>query len=95
MKNHNHNAVANTDECFRTFIGCRVKGLVREITFEGHHANILVFDCGWSLAFNSNGAHWVVDPEKTLRLIKKAKEELEQNQRELKYIYKLTGQLEQ
>ena len=25
---HTHNAVANTDEVFSTFIGCRVKGML-------------------------------------------------------------------
>ena len=57
MKGHKHGTTSNTDEVYKTFIGCRVKGLVREITFDGHHADILVFECGWGLAFNSNGSH--------------------------------------
>ena len=91
MNIHIHNTTANTDECFRTFIGCKVKGLVREVTFDGEHANILVFDCNWGLAFNSNGSHWSVNPEKVLSLIRKARKELENNKQELENIYKLSG----
>ena len=92
MKEHNHGATSNTDEVFRTFIGCRVKGLVRENTFDGHYANILVFECGWGLANNSNGSHWTVEPDKLQGHIKRTREELADKQRELEHILKLAGQ---
>lgn len=88
---HDHSTTSNTDEVFRTFIGCTVKGLVRERTSNGEHANILVFDCGWGLAFNSNGAHWAEDPDKVNSLLGRTKKELQDRQRELKYLLKLEG----
>ena len=91
MKEHNHSITSNTNEVFRTFIGCRVKGLVREITSEGRHAVILVFDCGWGLAFNSNGSHWTVKPADLQRHLRQSQKDLEDNQRELEHILKLSG----
>ena len=89
---HNHGTTSNTNEVFRTFIGCKVKGLVGERTFEGEYADILVFECGWGLAINSNGAHWTVNPEKVSRLIRKAEQNLMDNQKELEDILKLAGE---
>ena len=83
---HNHSTTSNTDEVFRTFIGCRVKGLVRELTCGGHHANILVFECGWGLAFNSNGSHWTVHTDETQRRIRQACEQLAHTRRELEHL---------
>ena len=89
---HNHHVTSNTDGVFRTFIGCQVKGLLREITFEGHYANILVFNCGWGLAFNSNGSHWAIAPSEISSLIRKTKVDLENNQKELEHILVLAGE---
>ena len=89
---HNHSMTSNTNEVYRTFIGCRVKGLVRKTSSDGHHADILVFDCGWGLAFNSNGSHWTVSPEDVNRLIKQAQKELENSKKELEHILKLAGE---
>jgi len=89
---HNHGTTSNTDEVFRTFIGCEIKGLVREITFEGQHANILVFQCGWGLALNSNGSHWTVSPEEIQAHLNKAKDKLEDTQRELSSVLTLAGE---
>jgi len=91
MKGHNHGTVSNTNEVFRTFIGCRVKGLVREITSNGHYANILVFECGWGLAINGNGSHWTVNPDELQEHIRQAKEELVDKQQELEHILKFSG----
>ena len=91
MEKHNHGTTSNTDEVFRTFIGCKVKGLVREITFDGHHANILIFDCGWGLAFNSNGSHWTVKPPDLQGHIRQSQKALEDNRREIEHILKLAG----
>ena len=91
MTEHNHIKTSNTDEVFTTFIGCSVKGLMREATFDGHHADILVFDCGWGLAFNSIGSYWTVRPEELQQHIRRRQDELEDNQRELEHILKLSG----
>lgn len=83
---HNHSTTSNTDEVFRTFIGCKVKGMVQEITFEKHNAIILIFDCAWGLAFNSSGSHWTVSPDDVQRLIRRSKKKLEETQKELENI---------
>jgi len=92
MKEHNHGATSNTDEVYRTFIGCTVKGLVRQITYNGEHADILIFSCGWGLAFNSNGSHWIIRPDEMRRHISCALEELEASNRELEHILSLAGE---
>lgn len=91
MKKHNHSTTSNTDEVYRTFIGCRVKGLAREITFGGYHANILVFGCGWGLAFNSNGSHWTVNPEDIQKHIRQSMEKLDNTKRETEHLLELAG----
>ncbi len=89
---HNHSTTSNTDEVYRTFIGCRVKGLVREITHNGHHADVLVFECGWGLAINSNGTHWTVNPEETKKQVRCAMEELDNTKREIEHLLELAGE---
>lgn len=89
---HNHSTTSNTDEVFRTFIGCRVKGLVREITFSGHHADILVFECGWGLAFNSNGSHWTVPPDKIQGFVRQSREKLDNTKREVEHLLEVAGE---
>ena len=88
---HNHSTTSNTDEVFRTLIGCTLKGLVKDITSQGGHVNILVFECGWGLAFNSNGTHWTLPPAEVNTLIQRAKEDLIANQKELEHILDLAG----
>lgn len=92
MKQHKHGTTSNTDEVYRTFIGCRVKGLVREITFSGHHADILVFECGWGLAFNSNGSHWTINPEEIQKHIRHSMEKLDNTKRETEHLLELAGE---
>ena len=92
VKDHEHGCTSNTNQVFRTFIGCKVKGLVGQKTFDGYYADILVFECGWGLAINGNGAHWTVNPTDIKRLIRQAKENLTNNQRELECILALAGE---
>lgn len=89
---HKHSTTSNTDEVFRTFIGCRVKGLVREITFNGNHAIILVFECGWGLAFNNNGSHWTKSPEDVQRILQSSRKALKETNQELEHILTLAGE---
>ena len=93
MSEHEHKTTCNTAEVYRTFIGCRVKGLVREITFHGHHADILVFECGWGLAFNSNGSHWTVYPEEIQKHIQRSMKTLDNIKRETEHLLKLAGEM--
>ena len=90
--NHDHSTTSNTNEVFRTFIGCTVKGLVGQRTSDGHYADVLVFECGWGLAINYNGANWTLNPGEVSRLIREAKSNLKDNQRELEHILRLAGE---
>jgi len=87
MAEHNHATTSNTDEVFKTFIGCEVKGLLQD----GDVA-ILVFKCGWGLAFHSNGSHWTECPTEMQRLLSNAKSQLEDTQKELEHLLKLAGE---
>ena len=86
---HNHKTTSNTDAVFHTFIGCIVKGVLHDTNSEGGHVIILVFDCGWGLAFNDNGAHWTKTPAEIGQIIRKLKEAFEHTQKELKHILSL------
>lgn len=87
---HEHGQTSNTQKCFSTFIGCTVKGMYRGHSSEWSHT-VFVFDCGWGLAFNSNGSHWTVSPSEVERELSYATESLRENQAELKGILKLAG----
>ena len=86
---HTHNAVANTDEVFSTFIGCRVKGMLHA---EVGEIIILVFSCGWGLAFNSNGAHWTENPEDVQKIILHSRKALYNARQELERLLELAGE---
>ena len=89
---HNHATTSNTDEVFRTFIGCEVKGLLHNTNTEGGEVIILVFACGWGLAFNDNGAHWTESPSDIERILRCSKEDLNATKRELENILELAGE---
>ena len=88
---HNHLVTANTDEVFRTFIGEKVKGILHDFAFENQQT-ILVFECGWGLAFNSNGSHWTENPEKIERLKRNTKEQIDNLLKESRDIPTLAGE---
>lgn len=94
---HSHSGTAsNTTDCFRTFIGCTVKGLIigglprgnMEIS-RGCHS--LVFECGWAFTFSSHGTYWVESPDDVRFAVLEAKHNLEHTQMELKAILDLAG----
>lgn len=87
---HNHGTTSNTDEVFQTFIGETVKGILHGFDY-GHSRVILVFECGWGLAFSSNGSYWTEPPEDLDGLKRKTKDKLERTQKELEGILKLSG----
>lgn len=89
---HNHATTSNTDEVFRTFIGCQVKGLLHDRNTEGGSVIILVFACGWGLAFNDNGSHWTESPSDIQRVLRRSKEELKETKQELEHILGLAGE---
>jgi len=89
---HNHGTTSNTDEVFRTFIGCQVKGILRDRNNEGGVVMILVFDCGWGLAFNDNGSHWTENPRDVRMILKRSSDALNETKKELEHILKLAGE---
>lgn len=92
MKEHNHGTTSNTDEVFRTFIGCMARGVLHDRSTEGGGIIILVFECGWGLAFNDNGSHWTESPIDIQRILRGSKEALSETKRELEHILELAGQ---
>jgi len=83
---HNHRITGNTDEVFRTFIGCKVNGVLHDRSVEGGKVILLVFECGWGLAFNDNGSHWTQRPDEVQRILRRSKEALGNTQKELEHI---------
>jgi hypothetical protein len=85
---HKHGVTSNTDEVFRTFIGCGIRGLIKE-TCE----RTLVFDCGWGLTFNTeHGSYWTESPDEIERKLYHAKRALADSKTELEGILKLAGE---
>lgn len=91
-KEHNHSTISNTDEVFRTFIGCEVKGVLHDSNSEGGEVIILVFSCGWGLAFNGNGSYWTEEPFRIQQIIVRTRDALDGTQQELKHILELAGE---
>lgn len=92
MKQCNHSTTSNTDEVFRTFIGCALKGLLHKRNTSGGYYTVLVFECGWGLAINDNGSHWVESPEDVQRAVREHKRNLDHNKQELEHILRLAGE---
>jgi len=88
---HRHGTTSNTDGVFSTFIGCTVKGILHEGGGETRDATILVFECGWGLAFNYNSSHWTVSPDEVQKILNHSRERLEDARKELEHILALAG----
>jgi len=91
-KEHNHATTSNTDEVFRTFIGCTVKGLLHDSAGSGGSTVVLVFDCGWGLAFFWNGNHWTEPPDAVRRILRGSKRQLTATKQELEHLLELAGE---
>ena len=88
MSKHNHGTTSNTPDCFRTFIGCRVKGMLRD-----RDGYMLVFECGWALAFNTlHGSYWVESSEEVKIKLRESEQILRNLQEETKNILALAGE---
>ena len=88
---HSHGVTSNTDEVYSTFIGCRVLGITRATSRGEYGTTVLIFDCGWGLAFHGNGSHWTEHPRNVDRLLSDARERLETTKRELEGVLGLAG----
>lgn len=87
--NHNHLEASNTEEVFSTFIGCQVRGVVHDRRGD---TVILVFHCGYGLAFKDNGSHWVETPPGIKGIIARSREELDATKKELEHILRLADE---
>lgn len=87
---HKHGGTAsNTMECWSTFIGCTVRGVVRNASPEG--SKTFVFDCGWGLTVFHTGTFWVESPEDVRRMVDRVKDDLTARTNELAEISRLAG----
>lgn len=87
-KKHNHGVTSNTTDCFSTFIGCSVKGVINH-----RSEHTLVFECGWGLTFSGeHGSYWVDSPEEVQRKLWHARRSYEANTKELRGLLKLAGE---
>jgi|ERR1051325_864971 hypothetical protein len=96
MRKHDHSSGSNNSECFRTFIGCTVKGLLKNALPIGRPdlaagCKTLVFECGWGLTIASNGSYWTESPEEIQRAIAIQKVRLAKTNHEIKHILELAG----
>ncbi len=89
-KSHNHGTTSSTDEVFRTFIGCKVKGLLH--FYNGWSHRVLVFECGWGLVFCSTGAYWAINPDDVQAHLRRSRQDLTNTQKELEGILALAGE---
>jgi hypothetical protein len=94
-KEHKHGVTSNTHECFQTFVGCRVKGFLKNALPNGgsrQGTKTLVFECGWGLTIASNGSFWVESPKDVSRAVSRVRSELLQSQRDIKDVLALAGE---
>lgn len=95
MKTH-QGIASNTRDCFSTFIGCKVVGVLFDalpLTDRSLAAGnkTLVFDDGHGLTISSNGSYWTESPETIKRAIDQKKKELARTQDELSGVLQLAG----
>ena len=79
---------SNTKDCFREFIGQRVKGVLFDALPAGRGClaagtKSLIFDDGRALTIADNGSFWIDGPLEVDRAISKTKTDLENAQKEL------------
>lgn len=89
-------ATSNTPECFRTFVGQKVVGILID-ALPVNRADLnrgtktLVFEDGRGLTIASNGSYWVERPEEVRRAIAATQRKLEDVQRDLAGTIELAG----
>lgn len=94
--NHKHGVTSNTQECFRTFIGCRVRGFLKNALPVGRcdlagGTKTLIFECGWGLTIAKNGSYWTESPEDIARAVEIAKRELADIKGDIEDALKVAG----
>lgn len=88
----NDTTTSNTKECFDTFIGQTVKGvLFGGLHGHGSDTKTLIFEDGRGFTFNGNGAFWVTSTEDVARAVRKASADLAATESRLKEVLDLAG----
>lgn len=87
---HVHNVPSNTIGCWSTFIGCTVKGVLRDVHSAGSYT--LVFGCGWGLTVSRAGTFWVEGQDEVQRHVSRVKTDLEGRTKELQEVVNLAGE---
>ena len=95
MGQHNHGVASNTTDCFRTFIGCTVKGLLKDalpVGFNDDSTHTLIFEGGEGLTFSAKGTFWTESVDEVQRAIRLSRTRLEASKKELEGILSLAGE---
>jgi hypothetical protein len=97
-KKCNHAVPSNTHECFESFIGHTIKGLLFHALPLGRRdlscgSKTFVFECGHGLTIGDNGSFWADSPQDITRAIEIVRDKLNQSQRNLKDVLALAGEV--
>jgi hypothetical protein len=90
-------AASNTKDCFREFVGQRVKGVLFNALPVGRAdlnsgTKTLIFEDGRGLTIASNGSFWIDSKSDIAQAIDVAKDELENIQRDLQDVLEASGE---
>jgi hypothetical protein len=90
-------AASNTKDCFREFVGMKVKGVLFDALPVGRAdlnggSKTLVFEDGRGLTIANNGSFWIDSAEEIKRAVSITKDELKKLQRATKDVLKLAGE---
>lgn len=89
---------SNTRECFREFVGQRMKGLLFDV-FPMHRHDLsggsktLVFEDGRGLTIASNGSYWIESAADVLRAVEIRQAELDARKADIAEVLALAGVL--
>jgi hypothetical protein len=81
------NPTSNTNDCFREFIGQRVKGVI--LTAENR---MLVFEDGRALTVHHNGSYWVSNAVDVSFALAERRRHLQTVEREIRDLLTLAGE---
>lgn len=87
---------SNTKDCFRAFIGHKVKGVLFDALPMGRcdladGNKTLVFDDGRGLTIANNGSYWVESAEDVREAISTTKKRLQSAKKDIEDVLQLTG----
>lgn len=89
---------SNTKDCFREFVGKRVKGVLFDAFPMGRRdlnagSKTLVFEDGRGLTIAQNGSFWIESAEDVKRAVSAVLEKAKATRKEIKGLLALAGEL--